>query len=99
MGFENGKLLRVVVRATNGSRQEVNTFHYDLQDDVSQPANDPQQLADDFRDDVIPAFQPFYSSAWEFDPVYVVEEKDPQNPLAPRSSWNSGSSVPGTGVS
>jgi hypothetical protein len=96
MGFENGKLVRVILRAATSTDQQVNTLHYDLQDDFSQPANDPQTLADTFRDDVIPHFITQYSSAWTIQPVEVIEEKDPQNPDAARSSWTSGSETPGT---
>lgn len=96
MGFENGKLVRVVLRATLGDRQEVNTLHYDLIDDPLQPANDPQQLADDFRDDVIPLFAGRYNARWTIQPVVVVEEKDPLNPNDPRQEWTSGAATPGT---
>jgi hypothetical protein len=96
MGFENGKLVRVILRAATSSDQQVNTFHYDLQDAPAQPANDPQSLADTFRDDVLPHFVAQYSSAWLIQPVEVIQELDPQNPLAPRSSWTSGTETAGT---
>ena len=96
MGFENGRLVKVIVRATDGVDQQVATFHYDLIDDVAEPANNPQQLADDFRDDVIPGWLILFTPAWSFDPVEVVEELDPLNPTDPRESWVSGSSTPGT---
>lgn len=99
MGFENGKLLRVTLRASNGSDVQVNTLHYDLDDgDVIDVDNDPQTLADVFRDDVIPQWKTLYHSSWTIDPVVVTEELDPLNPTRPRSQWTSGSSVAGTRV-
>lgn len=96
VGFENGKLVRVTLRAvdTNGDEQ-VNTFHYDLIDDIT-GSNSPQDLADRFRDDVRPAWIAHYRPNWTLDPVVVTEEKDPQNPSAPRSSWTSGDPAVGT---
>jgi hypothetical protein len=86
----------VVLRATLGDRQEVNTFHYDLHDVTAEPANDPQTLADTFRDDVRSVWRQLYRPRWTLDPVLVVEEKDPQNPTDPRSAWTSGDPIPGT---
>lgn len=99
MGFENGKLVRVVLRATVGSRQEVLTLHYDLIDAIGGTNNDPQTLADLFRDNVIPVYKTFFRSNWTIQPVEVVEEIDPQHPLDPRSSWTSGTTVAGTNAS
>jgi hypothetical protein len=96
MGFENGKLVRVTLEAVAGAEHQVNTFHYDLIDATLQPANDPQSLADTFRDDVVPAFAQLYLAAWTIQPVVVVQEKDPLNPTAPRSEWTSGAPVAGT---
>jgi hypothetical protein len=97
VGFENGKLLRLTLRATISGRQEVNTFHYDLQDSAIGGDNDPQDLADRFRDDVRPYFATLYVSAWTIEPVEIIEERDPLNPTAPRSAWSSGSPIAGTG--
>lgn len=96
MGFENGHLLRVSVRATRGSDQQVNTFHYDLINLPANPANDPQSLADAFRDDVLPVWATAYRPDWTLQPVEIIDEFDPQNPTDPRSSWTSGSPIPGT---
>jgi hypothetical protein len=100
MGFENGKLVRVVVRAVENATgdQQVNTFHYDLEDSAvpGNAANDPQALADFFRDNVIAPFRAFYISSWSIQPVIVAQEKDPQNPNAARSEWVSGSVLAGT---
>lgn len=96
MGFENGKLVRVVLRATLGDRQEVNTFHYDLDDATGIEPNNPQTLADTFRDDVRGGWAQLYRPRWSIDPVEVVQEVDPQNPLAPRQSWTSGDTIAGT---
>ena len=98
MGFENGKLVRVVLRASVADDLQVNVLHYDLQDDIGEPGNDPQALADRFRDDVVPSFKTLFNSAWTIQPVVVEEEKDPQNPLAPRTGWVSGTAGPGTKV-
>lgn len=100
MGFENGKLLRVVMRAVDNASgdQQVNTFHYDLKDSAvpGEPANDPQALADYFRDNVIAPFKAMYISSWTIQPVVVSQELDPQNPLAARSEWTSGAAAAGT---
>jgi len=100
MGFENGKLVRVVMRAVeNGTGdQQVNTFHYDLVDSAipGENPNSPQTLADTFRDNVVPSFRAMYTSSWTVQPIVVAEEKDPQNPLAARSEWTSGSALAGT---
>jgi len=96
MGFTNGKIVRVALSAQQGSDVQVNTFHYDLDDPFGQTPNDPQQLADTFRDAVRPLFAARYSSGWSILPVTVVEEFDPQNPHSPRGSWTSGSAIPGT---
>lgn len=100
MGFEDGKLLRVVVRAVDNATgdQQVNTLHYDLQDSVipGNAANDPQALADFFRDNVIAPFRALYISSWTIQPVVVSEELDPQQPARARSEWTSGSALAGT---
>lgn len=100
MGFENGKLVRVVMRAVESATgdQQVNTFHYDLIDSAvpGEPANDPQSLADYFRDNVMAPFKAFYGSGWTIQPVVVAQEKDPQNPNAARSEWVSGAAGAGT---
>jgi hypothetical protein len=97
VGFENGSVLRVTLRALNGAEEQVNTYHYDIEDPSWDANNvDPQALADRFRDDVVPAFKALYSDSWFVQPVIVTEEKDPQNPTATRRQWNSGSPVAGT---
>ena len=100
MGFENGKLVRVVVRAVENATgdQQVNTFHYDLVDSAifGEAANDPQALADFYRDNVLGVFKALYIASWTIQPVIVAQEKDPQNPLAARSEWVSGAAQAGT---
>jgi hypothetical protein len=99
MGFDNGKLVRVVVSASfgGGPDKHVNVLHYDLDDgDPITIPNDPQALADAFRDDVVPTVQLLFDSGWTIWPIVVQEEKDPLHPLAPRSEWTSGSPVAGT---
>lgn len=100
MGFENGKLVRVVMRAVLNATgdQQVNTFHYDLKDSAipGENPNDPQALADFFRDNVVPAFKPLYTSSWSIQPVLVAQELDPLHPLAARSEWLSGAVTAGT---
>lgn len=98
MGFENGKLVRVVLRATVADDQMVTTLHYDLDDNNDLQPNDPQSLADTFRDDVVPTFKALFNSAWSIQPVIVQEEFDPLNPTRPRSGWVSGAAVAGTRV-
>jgi hypothetical protein len=97
MGFENGKLVRVTLEATLGDRSEVNTFHYDLVDGaLGATPNDPQTLADLFRDNVRPAWAARYRSRWTIAPVVVVMERDPLHPTDPRSEWSSGAAITGT---
>jgi hypothetical protein len=100
MGFENGKLVRVVMRAVENATgdQQVNTFHYDLIDSAvpGNSPNDPQSLADFFRDNVVGPFRALYTSSWSIQPVLVAQEIDPQNPLAARSEWISGTVQAGT---
>jgi hypothetical protein len=40
-----------------------------------------------------------YTNGWTIKPVVVVQEKDPQNPTAPRSEWTAGSDQTGTRTS
>ena len=97
MGFENGKLLRVSIEVTGNATDQVNTFHYDLDDgDVIDPDNGGQDLADTFRDDVVPLYRAIHKSYATIQPVVVTMEKDPQNPTAPRSQWTSGTPLAGT---
>ena len=100
MGFENGKLVRVVVRAVENatSDQQVNTFHYDLVDSAipAEAPNSPQSLADYFRDNVMGPFKAMYISSWTIQPIIVAQELDPQNPSAARSEWTSGTAAAGT---
>ena len=98
MGFTDGRLVRVSLEAVHNSGDtQVNTFHYDLVDnDVTGIANDPQALADRFRDDVIPHFKSIYDNNWTIQPVVVSDEKDPQNPGGPRQQWVSGSPIAGS---
>lgn len=99
MGFENGQLLRVVMRALgNDGDQQVSTFHYDLDNNSDAQTNNPQSLADRFRDDVMPLWVTSYSVGWTIQPVIVQDEKDPLNPLAPRQEWASGVATPGSYV-
>jgi hypothetical protein len=100
MGFENGKLVRVVLRAVeNGTGdQQVNTLHYDLVDSAifGEAANDAQALADFFRDNVLAAYKAMYVNTWTIQPVVVAQELDPQNPNQARSEWVSGTAAAGT---
>jgi hypothetical protein len=99
MGFESGTILRVAMRATaSGHAERVMTFHYNLDDaSVGLEANDPQDLADRFRDDVVPGFRAWFTAAWTLQPTVVTQEIDPQDPTAPRSQWTSGTTLVGTG--
>lgn len=97
MGFENGKLLRVVLRAQRNAdgEQQVNTLHYNLDDSLLNADNDPQALADAFRDAVMPKQAACYDNTWTIQPVEVVQELDPQHVTAARSAWTSGSPTVG----
>jgi len=100
VGFENGKLVRVVLSASfgGGPDKHVNVLHYDLQDSAvpGNDPNDPQLLADAFRDDVVPALAAQFDSGWTIFPVVVEEEKDPLDPTATRDAWTSGTDTAGT---
>lgn len=98
MPFSGGKIVRVSLVATKGGRSQVNTFHYDLSDSfISDHDGDPQSLADYFRDHVRGDFAGAFPSAWQIQPVNVIEEIDPLAPTAPRSEWSSGAPIAGTG--
>jgi hypothetical protein len=99
MGFENGNLLRVVLQAQAGTLEQINVLHYDLQNATAGNNNDPQQLADDFRDDVMDNYAALYSPSWTISPVVLEDELDPQNPTAPRNAWTSGDPLTGTHTS
>ena len=97
MGFSDGKVLRVTLRATKNQLTQVNVLHYDLQDPITPgDANDPQSLADTFRDDVIPSYRSLFGPSWQIQPVEIVQERDPQDVNAARSSWTSGTAAAGT---
>jgi hypothetical protein len=98
MGFENGHLVRVVLEAVGpGTLTQVNVLHYDLDNGgLLEAGNDPQQLADDFRDDVVPAYAALFRNTWTVQPVIVEDERDPLHPTDPRQAWTSGSAVVGT---
>lgn len=98
MGFENGNLVRVVLHAANGAgRDVVNVLHYDLQGGSPvDTANDPQSLADAFRDDVMVHYRALFHASWTISPVIVEDEKDPQNPTSARRAWVSGANAVGT---
>jgi hypothetical protein len=99
VGFENGKLVRVTVRASAAGVDQMNTLHYDLDDGTGAgEPNSPQSLADRFRDDVLPQFRALYTSGWTIQPVVVAEELDPKDPLRPRSEWVSGTPQAGTKI-
>lgn len=95
MGFENGRVVRVVLSATRDVDEHVNVWHYDLDDEALQE-NDPQALADLFADDVLPGVVGRFTSDWTVQPVVVTEERDPQNPDAPRGQWIAGTATAGT---
>lgn len=98
MGFENGKLLRCVLKVQRNSDliQNVNTLHYDLQDSLLNADNDPQSLADALRDAVMPKLVLCYDNTWTVLPVEVTQEIDPLDVNAARQSWTSGSPTAGT---
>jgi len=85
------------LRANAGPGFEaVNTLHYDLINVPTFIDNDPQQLADLFRDNVVPTFKALFPNTWTIDPVTIIDEKDPQDPTATRAGWTSGTSVAGS---
>jgi len=96
MGFENGKLVRVTLTARKSAELQINTFHYDIHDSVTTGSNDPQSLADFFRDNVIIHQRALYDSSWQILPVTVIMERDPLAPNDPRSEWVSGTATNGT---
>jgi len=96
VGFANGHVLRVVLSGTDGQGVAfVNVLHYDLEN-ATGGANDPQSLADTFRDDVIPAYRSLLLTDSTINPVVVQDERDPQFPFGPRAGWTSGAPTAGT---
>jgi hypothetical protein len=91
MGFENGSLARVVLRAELASNSITTVLHYDLQHALLEPAPSLQALADRIRDDVIPAWRACIIPDWTIQPVEVIDELDPLHPDANRTSVTSGS--------
>jgi hypothetical protein len=85
-----------VSATSNTGDQQVMTLHYDLQVPTGQLANDPQSLANFFRDHVSPAAQGLFRPEWTINPVIVTDEKDPLNPTAPRQQWTAGVPLAGT---
>lgn len=98
MGFENGKLWRVTLNATNGPNQMVNVWHYDAKDDGAlSDINSGQSLADFFRDNVLSHQRALFAPTWTVNPVVVTDEVDPSKPPGQaRSQWVSGTAAPGT---
>lgn len=98
MGFENGKLVAVRLRAADAVGHEcVSVLHYDLDDgSLGETPNDPQSLADTVRDDLATPWKAILPTTWTADPVVVYMEKDPQNPTGLREEW--ASSAIGVGV-
>lgn len=86
MGFENGHIARVTLRATKGKAQVVNTLHYDLQGTLLSDAPSLQALADRFRDDVMTPFKALFDNTWIIDGPLVADEFDPLHPDAARAS-------------
>jgi hypothetical protein len=91
--------LRVTLGGDNGNPklQRLNVLHYDLQD-IGEPHNDPQALADFFRDNVLPHLKALFPTTWTVHPVVVAEEIDPLDRTKPRQEWTSGAAAPGTRV-
>jgi hypothetical protein len=96
MGFVNGRLVRVVMKATKGLDTQVNVLHYDVQNTLGDSSM--QTLADFFRDNVLTPFRVLYDNTWTIQPVVVEDEIDPLNPTAPRSAWTSGAAAVGSSV-
>lgn len=96
MGFQSGHLARVVLRATNGGNQIVNTLHYDLAGKGLSPGPGLQALANRFRDDVMTPWKACITPDWTIQPVEVIDEKDPLNPLDVRDQAVAGTAGPGT---
>lgn len=98
MGFENGRLVRAVMKVQRNADLifNVNTIHYDLVDPIGQTPNSPQSLADVLATALIPKLVLAYDNTWTVMPVEVTEELDPQNDTAARASWTSGSPTVGT---
>lgn len=96
MGFENGKMLRCVLKAQKGQDVQVNIVHYDLDDGIAGEDNDPQTLADLLRDQVMIKQRLLYDATWTIQPVEITQEKDPLAPNAARQSWVSGTAITGS---
>lgn len=96
MWFGTDRILRVVLRATSATDQQVTTLHYVFQDTDTSAVNEPQPLADAIAAAVLPSYRALYISSWTIQPVEVVDELDPLDPPAARSAWTSGVAAAGT---
>ena len=90
MGFENGHLARVVLKAELGSNSIVSVLHYDLVGTALEPTPTLQALANRIRDAVIPAWRACIIPDWLVQPVEVIDERDPLHPDANRTSVTAG---------
>lgn len=98
MGFADGHIARVTLTAQLGDDQVVNTLHYDMHDGTPGLGNGTLQgLADRLADDLMDPWGALFPAAWTIQPVIVMDEKDPQNPLAVRDGAVSGAPQAGTG--
>lgn len=98
MGFENGDVWGVRLRASDGtSRECVSVIHYDNDNsgELVNP-NNGQDLADALSAALLPVWKPLVPSTWSIDPIVVFDEVDPQDPGRARSEWSSGTLVAGT---
>lgn len=98
MGFENGHLARVAFTATIPGNEVVNTLHYDLVGNALDDSPTLQALADRLADDCLDAYASLFPDGWTIHPVTVVDEVDPQHPLATRDGAVAGASLVGSGA-
>lgn len=96
MGFENGHIARVVLRAELGSNSIVSVLHYDLEANLVEALPSLQALANRIRDAVIPAWRACIIPDWLVQPVEVIDERDPLHPDANRTSVTAGTPQAGT---
>lgn len=89
MGFENGRVVAVVLTAlkTGTQNTQVTRFVYDLDDSLIDIDNDPQLLADAFSTSVMGPYKALFSNAWGCGSPVVEEVIDPLNKERPRASW------------
>lgn len=89
MGFQNGKVVAVVLTAVKAgtTSTQVTRLVYDLDDNNEPTPNSGQALADLISTAVLPSYKALFSNSWGCGSPVVEEVIDPLDVAAPRESW------------